>query len=114
MSVGVVDSIEQLVEDVSQKQLHVQPQISSIVVKSHQPFQPDKIVQSSPSNSLLETLEQAGVDVAYQCREGYCGACRLTLKKGVVAYTQEPMASFQASEVLACCCHPTTNIEVEI
>ncbi len=36
---------------------------------------------SEEHNNLLNTLEQS-VPVEYQCREGYCGACRVRLKRG--------------------------------
>ena len=32
--------------------------------------------------SLLAALESHNIDVEYQCREGYCGSCRLRLGLG--------------------------------
>lgn len=66
------------------------------------------------SNSLLESLEAQGVDIHYQCREGYCGSCRTTLLKGQVHYTQEPMAWVNEDEILPCCCIPKTDLKIKL
>lgn len=66
------------------------------------------------STSLLEALEQNGVAHEYQCRSGYCGACRCRMIKGNVAYCQKPLASLQQGEILPCCCMPLVDIELDI
>ncbi|HEJ9094503.1 TPA: class I ribonucleotide reductase maintenance protein YfaE [Serratia odorifera] len=63
---------------------------------------------------LLEVLELHDVQVEYQCRSGYCGACRLKLVKGEVAYQQQPLAFINDGEILPCCCMPLADIELEI
>ncbi|EIM8481588.1 2Fe-2S ferredoxin-like protein [Serratia marcescens] len=63
---------------------------------------------------LLDVLEMHDVQVEYQCRSGYCGACRLKLVKGEVAYRQQPLAFINAGEILPCCCMPLTDIELEM
>jgi len=63
---------------------------------------------------LLEVLELHAVEVDYQCRSGYCGACRLKLVKGEVAYCQPPLALINDDEILPCCCVPLTDIELDI
>ncbi|KEY60392.1 class I ribonucleotide reductase maintenance protein YfaE [Serratia sp. DD3] len=63
---------------------------------------------------LLEILELHDVAVEYQCRSGYCGACRLKLLKGKVAYRQAPLAFVNDGEILPCCCMPLMDIELEI
>lgn len=65
-------------------------------------------------NCLLDVLELHDVQVEYQCRSGYCGACRLKLVKGEVAYRQQPLAFINAGEILPCCCMPLTDIELEM
>ncbi|WP_440863406.1 class I ribonucleotide reductase maintenance protein YfaE [Symbiopectobacterium purcellii] len=66
------------------------------------------------ATSLLDVLEQYRVPVEYQCRSGYCGACRLRLVKGRVAYRQAPLACLQQDEILPCCCMPVNDIELEL
>lgn len=64
-------------------------------------------------NNLLSYLKQQGIDVHYQCLEGYCGACRCKLIKGEVEYPIFPMACIRQGEILTCCCTPLTDIELE-
>ncbi|CUW22571.1 MULTISPECIES: class I ribonucleotide reductase maintenance protein YfaE [Serratia] len=63
---------------------------------------------------LLDVLELHDVEVEYQCRSGYCGACRLKLVKGEVVYHQQPLAFINDGEILPCCCMPLTDIELEL
>lgn len=63
---------------------------------------------------LLDFLETHSIEVAYQCRIGYCGICRLKLLKGKVTYFQQPLALINNGEILPCCCTPITNIELEM
>ncbi|MCX3059444.1 PDR/VanB family oxidoreductase [Streptomyces beihaiensis] len=37
-----------------------------------------------PGSSVLETVEQAGVDVLFSCREGTCGTCETAVLDGTV------------------------------
>ena len=39
--------------------------------------------------TLLEALEQQNVAMEYQCREGFCGSCQVSLVNGEVTYTTE-------------------------
>ncbi|MFI8416878.1 class I ribonucleotide reductase maintenance protein YfaE [Serratia sp. NPDC078593] len=63
---------------------------------------------------LLDVLELHDVQVEYQCRSGYCGACRLKLLEGEVVYRQQPLAFINDGEILPCCCMPHTDIELEL
>ncbi|MBA6234098.1 MULTISPECIES: class I ribonucleotide reductase maintenance protein YfaE [unclassified Colwellia] len=63
--------------------------------------------------SLLECLENANVEVHYHCRDGFCGACRVTLVEGDISYPQgEPLAFIGEGEVLSCCCVPKSDIKL--
>jgi ferredoxin len=62
--------------------------------------------------STLAFLEQQGIDVHYQCLEGYCGACRCKLVKGEVEYPIFPMACIRDGEILSCCSVPVTDLEL--
>ncbi|CBJ79867.1 conserved hypothetical protein [Xenorhabdus bovienii SS-2004] len=63
--------------------------------------------------NLLEALEQGKVQLEYQCRQGYCGSCRVRLVKGKVGYSCKPLAFVNEGEILPCSCHPLTDIEIE-
>ncbi|WP_455816472.1 class I ribonucleotide reductase maintenance protein YfaE [Pseudomonas cerasi] len=64
--------------------------------------------------SLLAALESHRVCVEYQCREGYCGSCRMRLLKGEVSYSTKPLAFVQQGEILPCCCKAEGDIEIAL
>ena len=64
--------------------------------------------------TILQSLEQQQQDISYQCREGYCGACRCKLISGSVQYLHEPLAFVRQGEFLPCCSIPVTDIKIEI
>jgi ferredoxin len=70
-------------------------------------------IKSNPSNTVLETMEQAGLEPEYNCRDGHCGACRCTLVSGEVEYVGFAMAYTQANEILPCICRAKTDIELD-
>ena len=71
-----------------------------------------KCVPARNDKTLLESLEQSGIDVHYHCREGFCGACRTKLKAGEVRYTTDPLAFIDDDEILPCCCIPISDLKV--
>lgn len=64
--------------------------------------------------TILHCLEQQQKDISYQCREGYCGACRCKLINGSIQYLHEPLAFVRQGEFLPCCSIPVTDIKIEI
>ncbi len=63
--------------------------------------------------NLLEVFEHHDVEVEFQCREGYCGSCRMRLVSGEVTYREKPLAFISDGEILPCCCLPVGDIELE-
>lgn len=63
-----------------------------------------------PNETLLEGLQRNGCAVEYQCREGYCGSCRLRISQGNVAYIRPPLAFALPGEVIACCAVAKSDI----
>jgi ferredoxin len=73
-------------------------------------------VQGNNQVTLLKQAEDAGVSIENSCRAGFCGACRVTLKSGEVDQPDVPALTDNErmnGKVLACCCTPQTDIEVE-
>lgn len=64
--------------------------------------------------SLLDHLEKNNIHHEYQCRSGYCGSCRVKIKKGKVSYKDTPLAFIQPDEILLCCCHVESDIEIDL
>ena len=63
-----------------------------------------------PQETLLEGLERTGHEVEYQCRSGFCGACRVRMLDGEVDYAELPLAFIAADEILPCCCVPKSDL----
>lgn len=66
------------------------------------------------NDTLLDQLESQGVELNSQCRDGYCGGCRVKLLEGDVQYQNEPLAALQEGEILPCSCKPATQIKISI
>lgn len=80
-----------------------------ITVKTHQ-----HTTNIPSAGSLLESLEMASIQIESHCRKGFCGACRTKLTKGEVDYFAEPIGFTRKDEVLACCCKPRFNTDIEV
>tara|TARA_R110002033_G_scaffold135713_3_gene175292 strand:+ start:24091 stop:24348 length:258 start_codon:yes stop_codon:yes gene_type:complete len=54
--------------------------------------------------TVLEALEQAGISIYSQCRDGYCGACTCKASNPeAVEHKKDIIASFDSkTEILAC------------
>ena len=73
-----------------------------------------QIIEHDNQIPLLNRLEQHGIYHEYQCRSGYCGFCRVKIKKGKVSYTETPLAFLQQDEILLCCCWVEEDLEIEL
>lgn len=72
------------------------------------------LLYNSGCRNLLEFLEANKQSVSFQCREGFCGACRCKLVCGQVQYLQEPLAFVRRGEFLPCCSVPVSDLIIEI
>lgn len=52
--------------------------------------------------TVLERLEKLGAAPEYQCRSGFCGACRMSLDTGDIQYIDAPLACIGDGEFLPC------------
>ncbi|GAA3550245.1 hybrid-cluster NAD(P)-dependent oxidoreductase [Zobellella aerophila] len=65
---------------------------------------------------LLTQAEGQGISLPWSCRAGICGSCKQTLKTGEVAQPEAPalsVAEREAGVILACCCVPLSDVELE-
>lgn len=72
-----------------------------------------KALRFQNARTLLEALEAQHMPVQYQCRSGYCGACRCKKTSGDVAYIQEPMAWINDDEILPCVAVPKSDLQLQ-
>lgn len=66
------------------------------------------------SENLLDALIDSGHEVDYQCRGGYCGACRTTVISGEVEYDELPLAHVNHDEILPCCCRVKEPLRLDV
>lgn len=66
--------------------------------------------------SLLDGLLRTGHNADYQCKEGYCGSCRLQVDyhSKDIGYQFEPLATINKNELLACCCQVEGVLRLKI
>lgn len=65
-------------------------------------------------NSLLEALEEAGVDVNYSCRAGICAACKAKLVSGNISWRNQPILALGDTDILTCSVVPATDIIIQL
>ncbi len=69
-----------------------------------------KSVVSSDGETILESVEKAGISVHYECRSGFCGACKCKIISGDYEYIKETIAYLSDDEILICSSVPLTDI----
>lgn len=57
-------------------------------------------------NSIMHCLEKNKILIEYQCKQGICGVCKISLIEGTVKYFHSPIAFLKKKEILTCCCIP--------
>lgn len=75
-----------------------------------------QIKNSKKNKTLLEILEFHNIKIDYQCRQGYCGSCKIDLIQGTVITSpkSQPIVYLNPGEILPCCCKIKENIEIKI
>ncbi len=71
-------------------------------------------IDADTSLSILESLERNNIQVEYQCRDGFCGACRCKLLDGEVSYFKNIIAFIGEGEILPCSAKPITDIIIKV
>lgn len=74
----------------------------------------DTSLELTPSANLLDALIDSGHEIDYQCRGGYCGACRTTALSGEVVYDELPLAHLNHDEILPCCCRVKEPLKLAV
>ena len=62
--------------------------------------------------TLLDELEAQNLDVNYNCRTGFCGACKTKVLKGSVEYLRDPLYKLQNNEILTCCSRAKEDLAI--
>ncbi|WP_432467529.1 MOSC N-terminal beta barrel domain-containing protein [Agarivorans sp. Z349TD_8] len=73
----------------------------------------DSHVQGNNQQSILEQAEQAGLNLNYSCRGGFCGACKVKLESGEVSILEDSGLNDEEKQqgyILSCSCIPQTDL----
>lgn len=65
---------------------------------------------------ILDAGEAAGIALAYSCREGACGTCKLRLVSGQVDMNHNGgirQREIDRGMILICCSHPLSDLVIE-
>lgn len=76
-----------------------------------------QMVRVMPDETLLQAAKRSGIPVKSSCEAGACGACKVTLNRGMVDMAEPNCLSLEeAAEriVLSCVSYPTTDAEVDL
>ncbi len=70
-------------------------------------------LDNKKNKTLLEVMENQGLVVESQCRNGDCGTCRCKLISGRVSYSSSPLAFVSHNEILPCVCKAESDLIIE-
>ena len=78
----------------------------------------EKTIDCSSNQTILRTIENAGISVASQCRSGICGWCHSKLVSGEVFIPQEHdgrrLADAQFGYIHPCASFPLSDLVIEV
>ena len=90
------------------------PTATPVVVRLNQS---GKEIEANTQQSILEAVEEAGVELESSCRSGSCGACKYRLLEGEITYDGDPDALDEEEQsegyVLTCIATPQSNIVLD-
>jgi ferredoxin-NADP reductase/uncharacterized protein YcbX len=69
---------------------------------------------TSPSGTLLDVAEAAGLCPPVDCRVGACNVCATAVTAGTTVYTTPPMVLPPEGTVLICCSVPTSDVTLAL
>lgn len=75
-----------------------------------------QVVEAAPDKTILETAEEAGVSIPFECRSGICGQCKTKLVSGrVTMETEDALAPAEKARgfILACQAHAAGDVTVD-
>ncbi|WP_435000238.1 2Fe-2S iron-sulfur cluster-binding protein (plasmid) [Vibrio scophthalmi] len=71
-----------------------------------------KQLTPKPNTSVLEMLEAHGYQPRSECRDGFCGSCRIKAT-GNPQYVKDPLGYTKHGEILICCVASSSDIDIE-
>jgi len=75
-----------------------------------------QVVQSSSAKTILETAEELGIELPFECRSGICGQCKTKLVSGrVMMEAEDALSQAEKSRglFLACQAHAVGDVTID-
>jgi ferredoxin-NADP reductase len=75
-----------------------------------------QVAEEAPGRTILETAEDAGVSIPFECRSGICGQCKTKLLAGrVVMDSEDALSAAEKARgfILACQAHSVGDVTVD-
>lgn len=72
-----------------------------------------EIQTTAEDNSILDVAERAGVPIAFDCRAGSCGQCKVALVSGKVSYNIRTNYKCPPGSCLSCSCWPESDVVLD-
>tara|TARA_B100000795_G_scaffold58537_1_gene38944 strand:+ start:5527 stop:6741 length:1215 start_codon:yes stop_codon:yes gene_type:complete len=64
--------------------------------------------------TLLDAMEEQGVEIQSECRTGECGQCKIKIQKGTTKRLIKTDVPLNKGEVLSCCSIPESDLQIEL
>lgn len=78
---------------------------AKVVIRYH-----DQTFEGNNQHTVLEQLEQQGINAPYSCRAGLCGCCKMKLESGEVISLKQGAFNQETQNLLICSCIPKSDI----
>jgi ferredoxin-NADP reductase/DMSO/TMAO reductase YedYZ heme-binding membrane subunit len=75
-----------------------------------------QVVQDSSAKTILETAEESGIDIPFECRSGICGQCKTKLLSGrVMMEAEDALSAAEKARglILACQAHALGEVVID-
>jgi vanillate O-demethylase ferredoxin subunit len=84
----MLDAFERAAKDLPPSRVHVEHFAARDAASNEGGFSVElarsrRTIAIQPGHTILDSLEEAGIDAAYSCREGVCGTCEVRVLDGI-------------------------------
>ncbi len=71
-------------------------------------------IEFRKQRTLLDAIQEQGIEIESECRTGECGQCKIKLQQGRVKQLIASDAYLNDGEILTCCSVPISDLVIEI